>query len=1796
MFFESIKGDDIDSIIEKYYTKDSLYIFKKDNKFRRMIIHIIENQIFKRTMYIIIIISSFLSFAYSFKERVCEYYKIHKYYNEIEKCLQNYKSEIHRDNIITKIFYIINILFTIEMLMKIIAKGFILHKYAYLRNGWNIIDFIICIYQWLKLKYDDWGNLCVFRCIKFIGIVKDISLLSGLRKLIDSIIISLPTLGNVILFLLFIVLLFGILGIQLFSGALYNRCREFPIKINDNYNNTGIPYYQSIPVSDKICSIENYTGTFQCPKNSYCVNFYAIIDYFGLENITMKSFKKEDEGLQKNIWLYFGCFNFDNVFDSLINTFSFMTLQNWSKDITRLLDGCSKTSTLVYFNSIVIIGGFFIIKLILSAQYDAMKKVINDEIDLKLFQLNEQKKKTDIFFFNKEDRLDLFQKKKDNTFRDISSYGSNMGLLNSPRKHRIINFVDENKPISKKGSSKGESKFLKIQSSSPMKNNLEDNGNSSNNLRANISLNNNQVAVNTHFNNIKKVMNKRSSVSYNSNKNLSKKSNNISNSESKSNNNDSFDKSSLKLLSNVKKKLVNKIKYMVLEEYSNTIQYKIFNFLIYFVITLNIIFMCLMKYPMSKNLENIINIINIICTSIFILEIIFKIIVLGFKSWLKNIFNIVDLVIAVLGLFEIIYVKFSEDETDNANSSISSLRAIRYIKLLRFTKKGGIYQRFIKFFLISLKDLFYYCILLVFFIVIFAIAGIELFANAIFIYDKKDEYNYIYNTINPPRENFNNVQNALVTVFIIFVGDNWPETLYEYEKIYKTSSRFYFLGTIIFGNIMLLNLFLSILINNYQRNDGIILFDKEDKNEILNTSNQLEEEIKGFWTKVSDWIKKFLDCCIKEQFPSSKRTSKRKGIIGVGINFGEAFTKKIEDMKDIIKIERTSLMLFSPENKFRLFCSKIIQGNKWFKYFILGNIVISLIIMALDSPCEQDMRIKKLILTIDAISTFIFLLEAVFKSISFGFLFNGENSYLRYEYNIIDFLSLVLSIIYLIFSAKSTLDKESLLDSGKGIQILRVIKLLRLVRIIKVIELSKSLQAALRAYYKSCIQMLKLILIECLIILIFDIIGVNYFRGRFSRCEFSNIPNEYMKLVITKWDCMDYGGDWITPYPNLDNVKSGFILFFEMMTTEGWVKYMYIAMDANKIDFQPIRDKSFRWALFFVLYMVFSFFFVFNIAIVILSDNFNKEKEKIENHHFKLPIQNEFFKIFKTLYKVEIPKKRLRSDKITKVLINILDSIYFEVVIIVCIVANLFILTMNYPGQSETSMLFFSDLNNIISYIFVLEAVLKIYVYRWNYFRNGWNLIDFIVVCEFITTITLKNYLSFLKDELETTIFKILRVGRVLKLLRSIKSLRKILNLFFNSIPGVFNVLILYFIMIFIYGIIGMNLFYDLKYQNIINENWNFKNFINSIITLIRATSGGGWNTIMHESTIERDGINDCKYKSEMTLEELYKENIGCGSFLGFPFFISFIILAMIMFIEFFSAVISCAMDDTYAMNLDEMKTGDINKFKNKWAAIDKKCTGFMNVDKLQKFIYKIGHPLGISSMKISDFIRVCSLLKIYTYTYENKQYVFFYDVLIELTKYYLLHKTVEDEYNNDKVFYNNIEEIIEYKTESLIKYMQSINEMQEDHFCQILNPYYLHKKYSDCYRINEINKNNNLFNLNKKMTVNYTWAIQKLSTFTKCYKCMRKKTIKIIEEEEFRTDITDYAIAYSRRIMVDIHNSNLKYKFPMNRMEIHEMESSTIREENSNSKNNSKSDSSNDSFSYSSSSSSYSNSKEEKE
>ena len=1809
---------DIKKVIEEKYLYNSLYIFTHKNKFRVLLIKIIENASFNLILIIITYINALMTFFYTYKIRLCFLYFQFEDKNE---CLIKYKKDINFDNVLDKINIVFNLFFSLEIFIKIIATGFLFNKNSFLRNGWNVIDFIIVIYQWIKINHKNWGNLSIFRCLKLLNNLKNLKFLRRIKLLINSVIVSLPTLGKVIVFLMFIFLTFGILGMQLFSGIFYNRCREKPILISEKvYKNKTIPYYISKPVSERICSPNNYSGTFKCPSNSFCVNFYNIIDYFNLTNVTMNSFEIKDEKLKHNEWLYYGVFNFDNIINCLINSFTFMTLQNWADDLTKLLDGNYYITTVVYFVAIVVIGGFFIIKLILAAQNDAFKKVINDERELKLKQLKSVENKNDFLNFSKKeiknfidlDQQDLspilkkketihsmhlknidksylraatsfkiskFEKKEDEKKNNDENENNKINFTSYFKDNKSVsNFNSTNnvrkKPIKKYNTKKSikeitnskMNKFFKLKRfqdsevnffssdknsiKKEFKNemnlfNIESNNNKpnfidcSNNINHSFEENDKNNNHNIYHNNNKNILIISHKIFYHNKKNLKKFL--IKN---KFKHPDDFlseyfeitiHKKKTKILSKkkikstfniIKQKFYNKLKYFVIKEYPHHFRYFIFNFVIYITITINIIFLCMIKYPISKKNLNIIDKINIISSLILILELLMKTFVLGFSKFFKDNLNKVYVVILILGLIEIIYCKLLGDSFYYSNASLSSLRMIRYLKLFKYAKEGGFIRKFVDFFLLSMRDLLYYCILLFFFILIFAIAGRELFANSVYIIKEKDEYNMFYIEKKSPRENFDSVLNSLVTVFIFFIGDNWPEIMYEYSKLYLTSSEIYFIGTNVIGNIMSLNLFLSILMSNYETDDRIDLFVKQNKRNSNNLVFKNENKCKIVLKMINKYFYDFLNCCIKPEKMNNKN-QRRKNLIGTDIIFGTNFVKQIQEYKNYIKIERKSLNVFDSNNKFRVFCSNVLQKNKIFINVVYYNSILSLIILAWDSPI-LEFKQKRIIFIIDIIITFIFFIEIILKVVSFGFLFNGENSYLRYEYNFLDFLSFVISLVYISTNFKMYLEIETIVSINKYNDIIKIIKLLRLVRIFKLIESSESLKAALRAFLKSLKQMIKILVFSMFFILIFDIIGVTYFRGKFNRCDFLNVPKSHQILVKTKWDCMDYGGDWITPYPNLNNIFSGYVLFFEMMTTENWTKYLYLGIDAININIQPEYNHAKYKGLFFILYMIFAFFFLLNLAIAILSDNFNKEKEKIENNKFKKPIQNEYLKIFKRLFKEKIPKKRIRVDKIKKTLITILDSIYFEVVITVCIIANLFVLCMNYPSRSKTTENFVSNMNKILSYVFITEGCLKIYVYELNYFKNGWNIIDFIVVVESVITLTLSKYIKVLTNDLETALFKVLRMGRVLRLLKATNVLQRIFNLFINSIPSVFNVLILYFLTLFIYAIIGMTMFYNLKYQEIINEKWNYRNFFNSFLILIRVTSGEGWNTILHESIKERNGFFDCKYDNEMTVDEKYKENIGCGTIIGFPYYISFVILSTMMFLEFFSAVISSAMNDTYAMNLEELKISEINKFKKKWIKFDKEGTGFIKYNKLNKFLYSIGYPLGITSLKIKDFMNIISLLNIYTYSYEKEHYVFFYDVLVELTKYYLLNKVIEEEFNKDKVINNNIEEIIENKTEAFINYMISINDMQKDHFYQIYNPYNLDIKYKKYVQDEYVR--GGIFKA-KKLTVNMTWAIVKLSSFIKCYKSMKKKTIKAIENDEYKNDLAEYVILYQKRI-----------------------------------------------------------------
>ena len=152
----------------------------------------------------------------------------------------------------------------IEASIKIIAMGFIMHKNSYLRDPWNWLDFFVIIISLIEyLPFIDGANLKALRVLRVLRPLKSINAFPGIRKLIGTLLSSLRALFESFIFMTFIFILFAIMGVRLFKGVLYQRCRTTPEPIRD-------PLTQKLhwPIAedvDRLCTLDG-SGNFQCPS------------------------------------------------------------------------------------------------------------------------------------------------------------------------------------------------------------------------------------------------------------------------------------------------------------------------------------------------------------------------------------------------------------------------------------------------------------------------------------------------------------------------------------------------------------------------------------------------------------------------------------------------------------------------------------------------------------------------------------------------------------------------------------------------------------------------------------------------------------------------------------------------------------------------------------------------------------------------------------------------------------------------------------------------------------------------------------------------------------------------------------------------------------------------------------------------------------------------------------------------------------------------------------------------------------------------------------------------------------------------------------------------------------------------------------------------------------------------------------------------------------------------------------------------------------------------------------------
>ena len=172
----------------------------------------------------------------------------------------------------------------------------------------------------------------------------------------------------------------------------------------------------------------------------------------------------------------------------------------------------------------------------------------------------------------------------------------------------------------------------------------------------------------------------------------------------------------------------------------------------------------------------------------------------------------------------------------------------------------------------------------------------------------------------------------------------------------------------------------------------------------------------------------------------------------------------------------------------------------------------------------------------DRVMTLLFTFEVIIKVIAHGLLFNGPDSYLRVGWNRLDFIIVVISIISVMIP-----DEQS-----ESLAMFKVVRMARLLRPIRVISKNEGLRTSIQALHVSVPAILNLLIIVILFMVIFGIVGVNLFKGKFEYCDIGNASviglsqTQIKTVIVDNFDCFNYGGSWKKYTTAFDNIGESF--------------------------------------------------------------------------------------------------------------------------------------------------------------------------------------------------------------------------------------------------------------------------------------------------------------------------------------------------------------------------------------------------------------------------------------------------------------------------------------------------------------------------------------------------------------------------------------------------------------------------------------------------------------------------------
>nr|XP_029541615.1 sodium channel protein type 2 subunit alpha-like isoform X1 [Oncorhynchus nerka] len=1554
-------------------------------------------------------------------------------------------------------------IYTFESLIKILARGFCVGKFTFLRDPWNWLDFCVIVMAYVT-SFVDLGNVSALRTFRVLRALKTISVIPGLKTIVGALIQSVKKLSDVMILTVFCLSVFALVGLQLFMGNLRNKCLRIRPNstnlLNDtldfngkeynegdfnetvpfnwtNYTNNPDNYYY-LPGKRDALLCGNGSGAGLCPEGFWCV----------------KAGRNPD----------FGYTSFDTFSWAFLSLFRLMTQDYWENLYQQTLRAAGKPY-MIFFVLVIFLGSFYLINLILAVvamAYDEQNQATMEEAQKKeeefqamLEQLRRQQEDAQAAATVMAAESGEFSERGDLT--ESSSEASKLSSKSAKerrnrRKKRKQREEEEREDNDKCHRSESESSMKKSHFRFSM--------DASN-------LHNYDMSCSTPYqeNSTETEYRKARYGSYQASMDFLEdpvaRQRALSVASVITNTMEELEESRQKCppcwykFANTfliwdccpKWLRIKKIVKMIVMD-------PFVDLAITICIVMNTVFMAMEHYQMSGEFNTMLYVGNLVFTGIFTAEMCFKIIALDPYIYFQEGWNIFDGIIVSLSLMELGLANVS---------GMSVLRSFRLLRVFKLAKSWPTLNKLIKIIGNSVGALGNLTLVLAIIVFIFAVVGMQLFGKSY-----RDCVCKISTDCTLPRWHMHDFFHSFLIVFRVLCGE-WIETMWDCMEVAGQSMcLIVFLMVMVIGNLVVLNLFLALLLSSFSADNLAATDDDSEMNNLtvaidrihqgvafvkalvrrsfqsiclrkkkrsLNEDTTLDDLHKTMGTnwnsnhttveimKDPDYIKdgngatsglgvgvcsnaagKYIMNDNTDYMPFIHNASLT---VTVPIAVGESDLNTEDFSSDSSDIEESKEQLsedhplsssegstvdirppgegegsvgmepeesMEPEGCFtdgcvrrfqccqvnvdeakwkmwwtlRKTCFRIVEHN-WFESFIIFMILLSSGALAFeDIYIEKRKNIKTVLEFADKVFTHIFILEMLLKWVAYGFAKYFTNAWCWLDFLIVD-----VSLVSLVANALGYAELSA-------IKSLRTLRALRPLRALSRFEGMRVVVNALLGAIPSIFN----VLLVCLIFwLIFSIMGVNLFAGKYYHCVNITTQERFkVRDVANKTECLALeGAYWKNVKINFDNVGAGYLALLQVATFKGWMDIMYAAVDSRNLEDQPDYEVNLYMYMYFVVFIIFGSFFTLNLFIGVIIDNFNQQKKKFGGQDiFMTEEQKKYYNAMKKLGSKKPQKPIPRpANKFQGYVFDFITKQAFDIVIMILICLNMVTMMVETDDQTDDMDGILYKINLVFIVMFTGECILKMFSLRQYYFTIGWNVFDFIVVILSIIGMFLSELIE--KYFVSPTLFRVIRlarIGRILRLIKSAKGIRTLLFALMMSLPALFNIGLLLFLVMFIYAIFGMSNFAYVRKESGIDDMFNFETFGNSMICLFQITTSAGWDGLLAPILNKREP--DCDSRKEHPGSK-YKGG-DCGNPpVAIIFFVSYIIICFLIVVNMYIAVILENFSVATEESAEPLSEDDFEMFYEVWEKFDARATQFMEYEKLSDFADALDPPLRIS-------------------------------------------------------------------------------------------------------------------------------------------------------------------------------------------------------------------------------------------